>query len=203
MKRIVLCPFSGHDYPSELDTSTDSSVLGTELHNAAAGNLVHDIPLFGNEEFVRPYVDYVRSLPGQRYTEVRVRSNVLPDEFFGTIDTLMVTDKSLHVVDLKTGKWRVPAKENYQLFSYLVLARDAFGPREEYHASIVQPQAYAKPNVSPVITDEQLTVFSQAVQIAAKSHEKNTGDHCRFCAMRKTGRCPEGARYAGMNGWPA
>lgn len=202
MKRIMACPFSGHDYPEE-QTGSDASALGTELHNAAAGNLVHDIPLFGNEEFVRPYVDYVRSLPGKRYTEIQLRSKVLPNDFFGTVDTLVVTDTSIHVVDLKTGKWRVPAKENHQLFSYLCLARENFGPRDEYYASIVQPQAYAKPNVSPVIHDEQLVVFSQAVQIAAQSKEKNTGDHCRFCALRSIGRCPEGARYAGMNGWPA
>jgi hypothetical protein len=202
MKRGLTCPFSLWDYPDD-QSGSDASALGTELHNAAAAHLTLGTPLFGNEEFVRPYVDYVKSLEGERHVEIQLRSKILPDDFFGTVDCLIVTPTRLHVIDLKTGKWRVPAKENHQLFSYLILARDTFGPRAEYMASIVQPQAYAKPNVSPVITDEQLTVFYQAVQLASRSHEKNTGDHCRFCALRSIGRCPEGARHAGINNWPA
>jgi hypothetical protein len=197
----MACPFSAWDYPDD-QSGSDASALGTELHNAAAAHLTLGTPLFGNETFVQPYVDYVKSLEGEKLVEYRASSKIV-DDFFGTIDSLTVSPQRLQVTDLKTGKWRVPAKENHQLFCYLVMAREEFGPRPEYVAAIVQPQAYAKPNVSPVITDEQLTVFSQAVQIASKSHEKNTGDHCRFCALRSIGRCPEGARHAGINNWPA
>lgn len=198
--RWLPCPFSAIDYPDD-GSSNEASEAGNELHAASADHLINGAPLFGADSFVTPYVNFVKAQEGDRYIETKLRSKILPNDFFGTIDCLIVSPTTLHVIDLKTGKWKKPAKNNTQLGCYLTLAREAFGPRENYVQTIVQPQAYAKPNTHGV-TDEELTCLYQNIQLSAKATHKQVGEQCRFCVLRKIGRCDEGAHYAGTVGMP-
>ncbi len=103
----------------------------------------------------------------------------------GTIDAMITTDEKLTIVDLKTGKWKVSAKNNTQLKCYALLAMHAqFWVYEEVTCVIVQPRAFAKPQVVTFTADE-LKDFENLIDEAGKSDERIPGNHCYFCPLKE------------------
>ena len=77
---------------------------------------------------VMSYVDYVQSIGGEQFYEVRVDfSNVVP-EGFGTSDAIAIVGKTLHVIDLKYGQGeKVSAVDNSQGMLYAIGALNDYG----------------------------------------------------------------------------
>lgn len=203
--RWLECPYSAQDDLPE-DDGGAAATAGTEAHELAAFSLSVGLPTFAgtwHSEIITPYVNYVRQLPGETIHEQAIISKSIPG-FGGTIDTLLIDWEraALHVTDLKTGKWKVPAKNNTQLQCYLLLAAEENMPEaEHYTGTIIQPQAYKKPNTA-YFAPAEIEAFRRRVEHAATSTEKKTGDHCRFCPLRFLGRCDEGQAYAERQGFP-
>lgn len=77
---------------------------------------------------VQNYVDYVQSIGGEQFYEVRVDfSNIVP-EGFGTSDAIAIVDKTIHVIDLKYGQGlKVDAKDNSQGMLYAIGVVNDYG----------------------------------------------------------------------------
>ena len=122
-------------------------------------------------------------------------SDYVPD-CFGTADMVIVTDKLVHIIDLKLGKGvPVYAEKNPQLMIYglgiLDLAEMLF-PVETVRLTIFQPRLS---NVSTWdIAPEELKAWGNEVlrpagELALKGEgDLNAGSWCRFCKARFTCR---------------
>ena len=95
-------------------------------------------------DYVQIYVDYVRSIPGERMIEVKVDFSDWVPEGFGTSDALIIDNDTLHVVDLKYGKGvAVYAENNSQAMLYALGAVADFGSIyniRQVKMAIVQPR---------------------------------------------------------------
>ncbi len=94
-------------------------------------------------DYVQVYVDYVKSKKGMMQVEQYIDfSHVAPDGF-GTCDSLVMVNDTLHVIDLKYGKGvRVDAENNTQALLYAIGAIDS-QPWVSFKTiviSIVQPR---------------------------------------------------------------
>ena len=133
------------------------------------------------------YFEIVDGIPGEKHFEIKLESAILPEDYWGTADCVVVSGKAITIVDFKYGRRAVWAKDNDQLLAYMSMARDLFGPRKEYHAWIVQPRVHAPDHTT--FTDAQLDADIMAVLDAANSDEKCAGTWCTFCPLRT--RCKE------------
>ena len=121
-------------------------------------------------------------------------------ESFGTADCLIITNRTIHVIDFKYGYNLVEAKENPQMMCYALGALQKYGffyDAEFIDMTIFQPRKF---NVSNwVTTKEELLKWAtetlqpaveEAVSGKAKPH---AGEHCRYCPARHL--CEERATY--------
>lgn len=152
-------------------------------------------------EAVDDYVDYVKEQIELARSECeypvfnvekRVDVSSYADNCFGTADMVIVTDKVVHIIDLKLGKGvPVYAEDNYQLMIY------GLGVFEEYEMlydiksiqlTIHQPRLQ---NVSSwKISAEELKKWGDEVlrpkaALALKGEgDFVAGEHCRFCKAK-------------------
>lgn len=129
---------------------------------------------------VQFYIDYVRSLPGERYIEQKV--TVVKDKCWGTVDAFVIGDDGAHVVDFKFGTYPVPALQNPQLLCY------ALGIHRQFDVlpitlAIVQPRASAgMPIKTWRVSGSGLAKFALEMERAIAYDEgANAGEWCRFC----------------------
>jgi hypothetical protein len=115
---------------------------------------------------------------------------------FGTADVVLITDKTLEVIDLKGGKGvKVTASNNPQLMLYALGALNQFGCL--YNINIVR-MTIVQPRLDGISTDEMSvddlmywatnTVMGAAEKAWKGEGEFLPGDHCRFCRVRATCR---------------
>jgi hypothetical protein len=196
-KRWLACPASaGADEP---DDSHPATRFGHVCHEAAAWRLSTGLPVFNSESYdgfnveqmIQPYVDFVEKLPSRAH-EVQFGSLILSDHG-GTIDTLSVVGDHAAIVDLKSGKWKVPADESTQLLCYAGLVGEHFPNVKTFMCTIIQPRVWKKPK-TVTYTVDQVSEFRGRVIRAAFSYDVIAGDHCRFCPLRP--RCSKGQEYA-------
>lgn len=155
------------------------------------------------EEYVMTYVEFVKDLyKGYEkvnqhphiYFEMRVNfSNVVP-QGFGTSDTVIVTDDTIHIVDLKFGVGvPVSAVDNPQLRLYAFGVLNMFpGKTEWVRMSIVQPRL--DNDDTETLTKKELLKYmfdtvSPKAEMAIKGIGKfnPTEDACRWCKLK--GKC--------------
>lgn len=158
------------------------------------------------EEYVDEHVEYVVSVTddldkeGKNYSvffEVRVSfTNVVP-QGFGTADVLIVTDDTIHVIDLKFGAGvPVTAQDNPQLRLYGMGALNLFPKSEKIKMTINQPRLLSR-DTEELDKEELLTWAFEYVKPRAEEAIKGEGvlraseDACRFCKLR--GKCKERA----------
>lgn len=151
---------------------------------------------------VQEYLDFVRSIAGQREVEVRVHLPDFHPQFFGTLDCVVFGDDgTLHIVDYKHGVGVVvDAEENPQLKYYGFGKVGPGGPgkwRDDMPAklTIVQPRAF-HPDGS--IRTWETTVgeirrwaedeLKPAMEATADLDYLALGEHCRFCPAKLA--CP-------------
>lgn len=156
------------------------------------------------EEYVDEHVEYVVSLTDDLkdyhiFFEVRVNfSNVVP-QGFGTADVLIVTEDTIHVVDLKFGAGvPVSAIDNPQLRLYGMGALNLFPNTEKVKMTINQPRLQSRD--SEELTKKSLLAWAfEYVKPRAEEAIKGEGvlqaseDACRFCKLR--GKCKERADH--------
>lgn len=179
--RWIPCPGSkeGNQLESE---SGEAAKQGTRQHELAAavlaGEEVEEELWASTERFVRFVEDLTQAGGITYHVEKTWASALIPDEFFGTIDALVVDGDALYVVDLKTGRVEVPAKGNKQLLSYLCLARDQFPNAKKFYGVIVQNE------IDMVqFTSEELDAFYEDVMSSLASDERHAGEHCQYCPL--------------------
>lgn len=123
-------------------------------------------------EGIQGYCDYVRGLGGELLPEQQVdlsRYLEQPD-CFGTADTLVIVDDTLHVVDLKYGRRFVDAEENKQLMLYGLGALDAVSLAYDIKRvvlTIFQPKVSMTPSTCEMSV-EDLLHFAVTARVAAK-----------------------------------
>ena len=144
-------------------------------------------------EIVSGYIEYVKSFKGEQFYEVRLDFSHLVPDGFGTADAVVIVDKTLHVIDLKTGRGVVDATKNTQAMLY------ALGAVEEYNylfdikhvvVHIYQPRIH---NFSTwELSLDELLVFGKYVSVQAKEALSNTAPRtpsekaCQWCRAKAT-----------------
>ncbi len=151
------------------------------------------------EEYVDEHVEYVCNLtdelkgPYHIYFELRVNfSNVVP-QGFGTADVLIVTEDTIHVIDLKFGAGvPVSAVNNPQLRLYGMGALNLLPNTKYIKMTINQPRLESR-DMEELTKDELLKWAFEYVKPRADEAIKGEGtlqasdEACKFCKLR--GKC--------------
>jgi len=157
------------------------------------------------EEYTNVYVDYVIEL----ITKVKQAckdplilieqrldfSNYVP-EGFGTGDLVIVADTAIYIIDLKYGKGvEVTAQKNPQMMLYALGALNLFESLyniETINMTIVQPRLESistyEISLQELINWADIELRLKAELAIKGEGEFVSGDHCRFCRVRKTCR---------------
>lgn len=156
---------------------------------------------------VRVYTDYVESLQGAKWYEMRVSLEALnpPVDMFGTVDTVVWNAGTGHleIVDLKYGQGVVvEVQDNSQLLYYLLGVVLTLKVRPEtMRITIVQPRAFHPDGAvrSVDVTWEELKAFRIRLMEAAAATQDpeaplHVGDHCRWCDAKAV--CPAQREHA-------
>lgn len=199
----IPCPFSKSiEVP---DRPTAASIAGDEAHEYGADLLANPgkaitIP----SEFrtgVEMYTEHVLANNAVVMVERNFQSFEVPDHG-GTIDAFMLEDRVAVLYDYKNGRFPVDIRDNPQLLCYDGLVSEHF-EIDTFHNIIVQPNAFKGPKIKKVTFTKQEVAGHRLKVIDAVEHpeRKQTGDHCRWCALHKTNQCEEGVRYCRAKGW--
>jgi len=228
--RVLRCPASVgliEKVPAYLRRTSSYAERGTACHAAMVhlidenedleslvGKTINDYTITHDdvENALRPayaYVDALLDAPGaEYYLEQRVTFPTIPGAF-GTVDLLVRSGRTIHVVDFKFGAGvRVLALTpdgdedvlNAQPMFYAAAGRHSFpkffAAATEIKLTILQPQsieADAEMVSSVTVAHAELDAFIVAFRTAceealASAPRLEKGAHCRFCAARPI--CP-------------
>jgi hypothetical protein len=199
--RWIVCPYSLRAPKTPAGPAAEE---GTEAHgwgaNVLLGNCsLADVP----DKFAVGVALYVQSVRSNGITPIveRTLQSLEIDEFFGTIDCLLIQGDLAIVYDFKYGKWPVDATDNTQLLCYATLAAEHYDVTS-FRGVIVQPRAFKGEKVKAAeFTEYQVEQHRERVKLAAVSDHKQAGEHCRFCSLRTTGACGEGLAFGEWKGW--
>lgn len=169
------------------------------------------------DEYTSDYADYVIAVyegakaeipDAQLHVEQRLDMSEWVPGCFGTADAVVVSDSTLHVIDLKYGRG-VPvsagtnAGDNPQLSLYAGGAFAFFSPLYDIDTVAVHIFQPRLNNISTATfkADDLLAWLEQTVKPAAEKAaagdgEPVAGEHCRFCKVRR--RCRARADWAQM-----
>ncbi len=229
--RWIRCPGSVPMSKGIGDTGSSYAAEGTWAHKLAEvrlsgreelteGEIADLVGLTGETydtaamaEPVRYYVDYVKSLGGDLFTEQRLSLTEITGEegARGTADAVILRGSELVIADLKFGQGvKVDAVENPQLTIYAGAAVRTFAPMMDEELAqirliIIQPRLdhVSEWTMTPAELEARLDTISKA---AAEARREMATDEtaewhlcpglpqCRFCPAR--GRCRELARFA-------
>jgi uncharacterized protein CbrC (UPF0167 family) len=121
---------------------------------------------------IQGYCDYVRGLGGDMLVEqvVDLGGWLEQPDAYGTADTIVIVDDTLHVIDLKYGRNYVAAEDNKQLMLYglgaLDLASLAYDI-ERVVLTIYQPKVSMEPSTYDMSV-EDLEHFARTARVSAK-----------------------------------
>ena len=126
------------------------------------------------------------------YVEQRVDVSDYVEGCFGTADMVIITDKKVHIIDLKLGKGvEVSAEKNYQLMIYglgvLSMAEVLFDI-ETVELTIIQPRLCNFSSWEISVNDlkqwAETEFVPKAKQALAGEGDFHAGEWCRFCKAR-------------------
>ena len=152
---------------------------------------------------VQGYCDYVRGLGGDMLVEqvVDLSPILAQPDAYGTADTIVIVDDTLHVIDLKYGRNYVAAEDNKQLMLYglgaLDLASLAYDIKRVV-LTIYQPKVSMEPSTYDMPVEDLLEFATEAKIGAAhavyqlnggRKPELNPGaSQCQWCKAKAV--CP-------------
>lgn len=118
------CPAAPRICEGLPDDTSPYAEEGTKAHAQAEAMLRgEEGPFPEMAADVQPYVDYVNSLPGDRWFEQRLDYTEWVPEGFGTADAVVIDGDLLTIIDLKFGMGvRVYAQDNSQMRIYAIAA---------------------------------------------------------------------------------
>ena len=181
--------------------SSEAATLGTALHAIAEKHLLDDTD--SGDPIIQKYLDYVRGVAGWLEISVEEKLNLsdwVPD-MFGTADAVIddEVEKTLHVIDLKTGQHPVKPKDNFQLMAY---ALGVIGPQfndssgwNDYKVALHIAQPPIDNFTKWTVPIEEIWAFGKDLKEAGKkalspdSGFNATDENCRWC--KAAGICPE------------
>lgn len=207
--RWMACPGSIAAEDGLPDRSSSFADEGTEAHRIMELALTDGVlceSLTDNEEMaaaVQMYVDYVNTIENSikhkvavKYIERRVDFSEWVQGGFGTADTIIISEDTIHVIDLKYGKGvQVYAENNPQAQLYALGAYSELGfmvQAKTIRISIVQPRLDHISEWEISLTD--LLKFGEKVRQAAEETQNPKAKRvpgekqCRFCKAKAT--CP-------------
>jgi hypothetical protein len=185
----------GSIYAAEGTTAhalAEMKLNGRDIHELI-GQEVEGFPV--SKEMVNnvlSYVDYVQSIGGEQFYEVRVDfSNVVP-EGFGTSDAIAIVGKTIHYIDLNYGQGeKVDAEENSQGMLYAIGALNDYGFIYEIESIVIHIFQPRINNFSSwELGVEQLTKWADWVTERAKivlsdNPPRSASDKaCKFCKAK-------------------
>lgn len=201
LPRVMRCPGSFLLTADLPDSTSEFAERGTKLHAVAEcilRNTQHESIDSSELETLRVYTDYVKSLGGAQFYEVKLHHNEL---LFGTADCVAVCGSTLNVIDLKCGQGvRVLAEENEQLMAYALMAYDLYFDLfdiDTITVHIVQPWLdHVDAWTLPYSIEEYRARLMSTIELA-----QTTGaplvpgeKQCKFCKAKAT--CPARADEA-------
>lgn len=148
-KRWLSCPFSAHIAAMYPNTSSEKSLKGDYWHE-----LMEDKIIFGTlpknidpdaADAMDDLYAYVKQRieamggPGKVRVFVEVELSIPETGEFGTVDILLVSEREIEIIDLKSGYVAVNVKMNPQMMIYLLGALAIHGERKSYRVTIFQP----------------------------------------------------------------
>ena len=141
------------------------------------------------DEHITPYFDCVDDMTEEAdWFEVEVfMTDPELDDCGGTGDVVYYTEKTktLGIIDLKTGRIQISAKNNDALTFYAWQAKHHFGlPVEHVQMTICQSGVVR----THTITGAQLDLWREQYVEAYHSNVPHPGDHCTWCPAKPT--CP-------------
>ena len=179
------------------DASLEIMNKGSALHEAA-------VAIFNEEnidrfdlsdatfENLKEYCNFIKniadSFQGDVFLEMSL--DVTSDtgvDIYGTADAVIVTPDFIQMIDLKTGRYPVKAKNNLQLGIYLMGAAEKFGHKgRKFYGTIYQTNDInTKIETSEFTLDwlrnTRATLFAQVDDIKENKFNVSLGEHCAFC----------------------
>ena len=160
-------------------------------HHVDEGN-DWEIELLSMQKYVQEYVDYVNTIPGERYYEQRVDFSHLVPEGFGTSDVITLNGDVADIIDLKFGKGKKVFADGVQMRLYALGALNDLGFIFDQVKTI--RMHIKQPRLDWVdvheVTIEELNKYGQWIKGRAELAYSNqgdfvAGDHCDFCRARK------------------
>lgn len=144
------------------------------------------------QRYCQEYIDYVLSIPGERYIEQRVNFSHIVPEGFGTSDAIILNGDAVDVIDLKFGKGKKVYADGPQMRMYALGALNDLGfifdNVKTVRMHIHQPRLdWVDVHEMPI---EDLEAYAVWLKERAELAYSNTGefvpgDHCDFCRARK------------------
>lgn len=142
--------------------------------------------------YCQEYIDYVMSIPGERFIEQRVDFSHIVPEGFGTSDTVILNGEAVDIVDLKFGKGKKVYADGPQMKMYALGALNdlgfIFGNVKTIRMHIHQPRLdWVDVHEMSI---EELEAYAAWLKERADLAYRNegeyvAGDHCDFCRARK------------------
>jgi len=183
--------------PPRKASTVDASDEGTRVHALFEAAVRGDHP---NEDdhaaaAIALGMDFVRQLEqGELHTELRV---TLTPECWGTTDLFNDASKIVTVLDVKNGKWDVPAYHNKQMLTYGAALLDRT-PAEWWRFVIFQPNGLDEEPFKQWVAhrSEVIAHRERVLRAIADRSAPKPGPHCRWCKAFQ--QCPAMTTDAGF-----
>ena len=134
LKEFLNCPKQYYhlkvakDYQKQ---TTPQMFYGNEVHKALEDYVREGKPLAKNYEFIKPVLDELLAIPGEKHPELKMALTVEkePCDFDaenrwvrGIVDLLIVDGETAYIIDYKTGSNRYPDPKQLKLMALMTYA---------------------------------------------------------------------------------
>lgn len=201
LDRLALCPPSARMAKDIPENQSKDAERGTRIHSLGEMLLNgEDIDIVGVDaeevNLAKSYAEYVWDVAGEDgtiYIEESFRDSlaIYHPDLGGTADAVIVNGKDIHIIDLKSGRTPVPAKENKQMLTYALGALTKHGFEfDNVHLHIYQPGNVSK----QVYTPYDINIWStELIAIAKRADDpfekpNPTVKGCFYCKAKTI--CP-------------
>lgn len=197
LSRLAICPASARMSEGIPDKTSPDAERGTRIHTLGElilnGLRIPDGTAQDELELAQEYAAYVSSIPGTtKWYELSVHEGLatIHPDLGGTADAVIHDEdaKLLHVIDLKTGRSPVAAKNNEQLMTYALgaLIELQLPDVEKVRLHIYQPSNQSTHDVEVAELNtwrERLRVITKAADdVFAEAIPSSKG--CWFCKAK-------------------
>jgi hypothetical protein len=174
---------------------------------------VEDFEIEVDEDMIKcaeVYVDYVNrrkeELDAKMLIEERVSMEEISEHIWGTADAILIGEKELEIIDLKSGKFPVDVENNTQLLIYALGALSRYGNEDTVVTmTIVQPRSWHKDGAirSYSMSAANLVEWGyETLKPAADACDEEepqynpSKENCRFCNAKDI--CDSYKQYMGV-----